>query len=1133
MRLPRPLLLACALAAGALAPHPAPAAPAGQLLTVRRVNHQVPPPAIQPLLRQLAERRQLLERVRLSPGPPPAVRAARHARPQAARRYSAANPEVIRVLALRVDFLHDSVGTQTTGNGRFDLTPDSTVLVDPPPHNRAYFVAHMQALANFCRAQSYGSLQVDFDVYPHSDTGAYHLRDVADYGPFRFSQDIVPQIQRFIRDSFHAADTSGDNIPWTSFDRVILFHAGADFQTDVRQDSPYDIPSLTFMDTLPVARTFDRTAGDTARWYGCSLIPETDSQDGLIGAVNGTLAHEFGHLLRWHTPFDSPVVEPDLYNTTSGLPVVGTWSLHDSGNFLGTLVGKGDNQVYAVGLVPGSDDPWSKWTVLYPDAMNPIGFEGPDTTLALGDAEDHPDFVVLPVGQDEYFLLENRETDPDAASADDSLFLKADSTSGVVLGPARRRVVGTDTTVVLTPEYDVLQPASGILCWHIDNSVLDLRGVNVPPDSGLNTNINRPAIGLIQGDGSKSLGDPGSPFFQGGPFDPFSVGNLGVGLPEDGRPDSRGNSGGLTHVSFLTLDGPGPSLRVRIQRSRALRNWPLLGDMVTRYPAGAPAVAMLHGAGAPEFFAAAAGGVIHGFRLDGAEFSGAVPGAPFVSEAYDFEPELLAMPGWAPGGGDALLAELHDDSTGAPRSHLVAYDGAGRLLPGFPAASAPLTTPLVRWYDQVLAGAADGRVWSFARDGSALIFGDSTGFPVLGRIAVGPFAPGGDTAVVVARSAAADGALSALEIWPLRLTVGLAPDAARTSPPRLVAARPAAAAGARGATTAEIASAGVPGGRLTRPVLVGAYTDSLSYSPTTLFVVDSTGWISAWRGAGLGLPLLGLAMWADNTRPGFPFQLPSPPSGTATLGNITDDGRPCILVPCRDGLLYAIGLDGRPLPGFPAPLPTGNAPLPGSAVIQCRTLQGRPLILAPTTSGDLAGLDAHGKMVDGFPWAVGSTWGTGCSFASDGHGGTWLVSVGGTGGWSLDSLPGVLQSGWVSQGPGVDDGRTGFLPRVRVAVPLPAASYADLGNLRAYPNPLRVAQLGELRVSFELSRAADVRLRLYRLNGQVAVETRWPGHAAGNVATLQVARLGTGLYELEALLGDSGRRVVTPVAIVQ
>src|SRR5205085_8544535 len=121
---------------------------------------------------------------------------------------------------------------------------------------------------------------------------------------------------------------------------------------------------------------------------------------------------------------------------------------------------------------------------------------------------------------EEYLLLENRETDPDSALGE--LRLQTDSLTGVVLGTARVRRTGSGSTVTQTNEYDVLEPASGILCLHVDNSAVFFGEANSDVVyGGVNTNPDRLGIGVIQSDGSRSIGDPASPYFFGGPYDTF------------------------------------------------------------------------------------------------------------------------------------------------------------------------------------------------------------------------------------------------------------------------------------------------------------------------------------------------------------------------------------------------------------------------------------------------------------------------------------------------------------------------------------------------------------------------------------------------------------------------------------
>src|SRR5262249_11191816 len=151
-----------------------------------------------------------------------------------------------------------------------------------------------------------------------------------------------------------AADTqstqSGDPIPWGAYDRFVLIHAGSDFQSDLRQDSPLDIPSFTIgvsdSDVVHVgADSVDRA----------TIVPETASQDGFYGALNGVLAHECGHNFFGLA---------DVYDVNSGFPVVGLWSLMDSGNLAGSQVQLPDGDIiFATGLLPPSIDPFQRFFV--------------------------------------------------------------------------------------------------------------------------------------------------------------------------------------------------------------------------------------------------------------------------------------------------------------------------------------------------------------------------------------------------------------------------------------------------------------------------------------------------------------------------------------------------------------------------------------------------------------------------------------------------------------------------------------------------------------------------------------------------------------------------------------------------
>src|SRR6185503_18060253 len=110
-------------------------------------------------------------------------------------------PETLRVLGLRVDFATDSLGPlTTTTDGKFDLRDGSAlgIVIDPPPHNRSYFLSHLEALRRYWNFTSYGHLVIEYDVYPKVDSLTYRLADTGRYGPWTLGQESFDSAARFL-----------------------------------------------------------------------------------------------------------------------------------------------------------------------------------------------------------------------------------------------------------------------------------------------------------------------------------------------------------------------------------------------------------------------------------------------------------------------------------------------------------------------------------------------------------------------------------------------------------------------------------------------------------------------------------------------------------------------------------------------------------------------------------------------------------------------------------------------------------------------------------------------------------------------------------------------------------------------
>ena len=239
--------------------------------------------------------------------------------------------DTVRVLLIRIAFLsdrEDGLSSIATG-GEFDLTPDGQAIIDPTPHDKNYFDSHLLAMRNYYHFQSCGRLEVAWDILPDGREESYKLSDLADYGPGTADLWTVDRLVNLFRDGVLAADqalaSEGYPVRFSDYDAIILAHAGANLQSDIDYDTPNDIPS--FFARLGDDDQFTVDGGETLILDG-SVIPESGSQDGILGGVAAVLFHEFGHQLGL----------PDLYNIYTSNPTVGVWDIMDSGGLVGAYI---------------------------------------------------------------------------------------------------------------------------------------------------------------------------------------------------------------------------------------------------------------------------------------------------------------------------------------------------------------------------------------------------------------------------------------------------------------------------------------------------------------------------------------------------------------------------------------------------------------------------------------------------------------------------------------------------------------------------------------------------------------------------------------------------------------------------
>ena len=1018
----------------------------------------------------------------------------------------AAPVDTVRVAFLRVDFLADRGGSASSGTGRFNLDPSDTLAnpVDRPPHNRTFYRKHGEALSRYFDVQTYGQTRVEVDVWPAEEDSAYHLDDMADLGPWRFGSSIFRAAVTMMRLCFFAADSQStaknDRIPWDKYDRFMIIHAGSDLQSDLRADSKEDIPSFTmFVDdtdrvSFPdsVARPIDRVA----------FIPETINQDEAYGALNGVIAHENGHNFFGFG---------DVYDIETALPTVGYWSLMDSGNLVGARVLSSTGEIFVVGLLPPSIDPFQR-DFASTRTASLLAFREPDAAdtaaFALHGSQRTNDFVKLRLSTDEYLILENRYLSPAAA-----VRLLQDDTTRVVLGPREPDRF----------EYDALLPGSGVLAWHIDESVIPfLTSLRVNPDFGFNTNPRRLGLQLLEADGLDDLGDIGSPFLLGSELDPFQASVMPT-LTDDTSPSLRPNQGTRPHLRIDFLDDASDTMHVRVTRQWQPSGWPVRAN----FPPGGPALLTIDMDGDGKQDVLWAGGdssttattlegsalardsaAVFGVRFDGLGLSG--------SDSLDFarfdrrpRPEIAAFVTGDPvtglGPGVVVATTYRYGAGDVNGGRLWAVRPNGTSLPNFPVTlSSPASTPpiVVRAPNQdvlILVGCEDGRVRGVDALGQTVAQSTValTG-PVTGRLAWGEPAPIPVNAGFVGTVAAADSTgqvialalpgLTPLAGWPVVVGAhGFAPD--------FLFAR----LGGAGSNASPDCG--------TQPVLV----------------IHNLDRVWAYCSAGAGL------------LPGWGESLGDTLAAGLAAGDPDGDGLPEIIGLTRHSRLLYLNRGGRPTPGWPRAASADEFGSRIAPLVVDVTGDGRPEMIALTASGVLSALDGGGRVPAGWPLATGS----GCEgsvVATDLERDGTLELVGPDRfnrlyAYSVGALASGPAAPWLQLGG--DAARTCNLPLSATSTPTaPSAGPLVPGSLKAYPNPARQKPV---QFAYQLSEDASVEVRILDASGHEV--TRWTrqGRRADNLDRWDPTGVPAGLYVAHLRFsGPGGARTETvPLGIIR
>lgn len=473
------------------------------------------------------------------------------------------NPDTVYVVAFRVEFQSDETDF-TTGNGTFgsDTTyPDNVYRYDRKDHNKEYFEKHLEFLKNYYYEISDRRLVIEYRIYPDTPLGPYYTvpKKMRRYSPeskkdeesyCAFGSRKADSLMLFIEDAISTADnTTGLPSP---FDHpfpedktaYLLIHAGASAFADggylqalgdIARDTPSD-----FYDFFVSQRDLRYYLGKDGisvsngqkKISEMMMVSETGNQDSLNFGINGILVNQFAQQLG----------VPNLYGVTAncvGISAVGGFCLMD---FAGYNNG--------FGFIPPYPSAWVRaflgWTA---PTYCPTGKDSTYSVFAANLDTTH-EILQIPLNENEYLLVENRQRLLEARAGTFSPqrgWIKKLYSGDILIGDSLKidEIVETDNSrsdiIVSAKNYDVGLPGSGLLVWHIDESILR----SYYEYGMVNADSARRGVSVIEADGYQDVGVQYA--------NVFGTVTQDYGQPRDFFPHRvLGENNTSTHINSLT-----------------------------------------------------------------------------------------------------------------------------------------------------------------------------------------------------------------------------------------------------------------------------------------------------------------------------------------------------------------------------------------------------------------------------------------------------------------------------------------------------------------------------------------------------------------------------------------------------
>jgi hypothetical protein len=406
----------------------------------------------------------------------------------------------LKVLAVMADFQEDR-DEATFGNGKFGsiYTKDYGLsIIDPLPHNKQYFEAHLLFAKNYFAKESKGKQNISYYVLPDIITVSKTMRN---YSPPSDSSNFSA-LADFSKEVWTKASQTYPDFNFKDYDIFLIFHAGVgrDVTLPGSVGDEKDLPSV-YLSPSALKKIFGpgfngfSVSNGSFDITNSMIIPETESRE--LASLTGSTLLEISINGLLVSSIASYLGLPDLFDTQTGKSAIGRFGLMDG------------QAIFAYnGLFPPAPSAWEK---IYLGWAEPVTIQpgrfNINIAADLAASNDDTTILKVPINSSEYYLLENRERDVNKDGAIIKYILGGDTLTKVfpkdTSGFYSFETDSVDGVVIDVDEYDWAEPGNGVLIWHIDDNIINQK---IGEDQ-INTDKQHRGVSVVEADGIQDIGE--------------------------------------------------------------------------------------------------------------------------------------------------------------------------------------------------------------------------------------------------------------------------------------------------------------------------------------------------------------------------------------------------------------------------------------------------------------------------------------------------------------------------------------------------------------------------------------------------------------------------------------------------